>query len=232
MPNLSLLTNAHYAAGVEYDYDRNSCGCRGEEGDRCDGYGRCSTIDNARVTKVDIVAFAKNVCENIEDEFTRYCVERVIVHSPARDRENWEVKVCGGYYGEEVDGVNLPWPYRGEVEGAIAGVVGALTNKTKLMLALNAEYGYVLPALEPLDHFEIMEVPTAAVRVPQTDHYKRLDRGIVKMYEGYQGIVGVGIMERERNTILGYPFSVRLIDGYHRFSGSQKRTTIKMIVGR
>lgn len=220
-PDFTVFENSGYA-GVEYDYSRDSCGCTGAEGDGCDGYGRCSTITSTRITKVDPVAIAKEVAKKIADPFTRYCVERVVIHSGVRDFENWECRVGGGYYGEEVYGVELDYSTKAKVEEAVNAVYNASTNTEKIHLALQAEYGYILPAIEQFENWEIRNVSRDAVKVPQNDHYRRLDGKIIGWYEGYEGPVGVAYADRP-----GW----RLVDGYHRFFVSKGQDTIPLIVG-
>lgn len=244
-PGILFDTTDTYRLGASEDHDRNSCNCRGDEGDGCDGYGRCSTISNAHLTKgPDVKAMlaemllrpptgrdsyralwnAKEKFDPYEgaDPFFAYAVERILCHTGVRKAENWSVEVSRGYYGEEVDGISLKSEVANDAYEHLATVFGLDDPDDLMKHILKVEYGYLLPVLEPKLRWSFEKWNKKAVIAANTDHFKRLDRDIVKSYdEKYTGPRGVAVQGD------GAP---RLLDGYHRFAGASDSVTL--IVGR
>jgi hypothetical protein len=107
-----------YAAEVEYDSGSYYC--------ECDDICRCSTIENIRVTEIDLLGTAhkiydkrwvgerpsKNATLAQLTSAEAYKVERVL-HSfrlwehLGGNYDNWDVDVEGGYYGDELGEVHM-----------------------------------------------------------------------------------------------------------------------------
>ena len=111
---------------LEYDYNTyTSCHERycNEE-----GICRCSTIQNAHVVSVNIPNMVNHIYDyyfddsistkrnftinsilgGVSKEIDIYTIDRILRINKAYEPSNWEVQVCGGYYGEEIDDVIKP----------------------------------------------------------------------------------------------------------------------------
>jgi hypothetical protein len=144
---LPEILKQNFQYNVEYDYDTNRDNCT------CEDYCRCSTIENAKVTYVDLIKITEEFNKVFEgDEFTKYVVNRILTACKLYDTDNWYVSVCGGYYGEEIEGVYIK---NDDVKKWMDKLENAKSNKEKLFVALECEYGYVLDELKELNNFKI-----------------------------------------------------------------------------
>jgi len=215
----------HYIVEVDCEYD-NRCvpGCDGE-------YCGCSRIERAEVESVDIdyvsSCLSKEVLRaikpfklEIDREILEYCLDRFFRHSGLRDRHNYYVQTCSGYYGEEIDkviyeGGELVYPVSDMVHGS---------SLNALRFVLEEEYGYLLDFLKSAEDCRIFDgVSFDDIEVPNADHYVRLDKNLVEKYKDYGLPIGV---YRESG------WKYRLIDGYHRLKAAlaADKKTFKVIV--
>ena len=205
----------HFCTNVDYDDD-------GYYNCECSGIHRCKTISNARVSEVHIDSVLNNFFVG-KDTFSYYCAQRVLTHSPLSNPENYEVSVGRGYYGEEIKGVSFNEDIAPIIQ-VLTAIQQARTDKDRLFEALKFEYGYVLETLTNLK-FSIETIKLSDVFIPQTDHYKRLDKGAVDRYvKNPTEIVCLVTYDNGK---------MRLVDGYHRYRAAEKRgdKKIKVIVG-
>ena len=96
-------TNLQYE--VDYDYQRSECTCNAyEDGDYC----RCTTIERAWVESINVKLVIKKLydkyCKDHSD-INEYCFDRICSAFKIYDKDYYEVESCGGYYGEEIEGV-------------------------------------------------------------------------------------------------------------------------------
>lgn len=205
---------------IDYDYDRNNDNCE------CgDDYCRCSTIENTRINNINLVEITKQIGEFLNtDEFTEYIINRILTACKLYDEDNWDVKICGGYYGEEIDGIYINNPAL--VEDWLIKIENANTNEDKLLIALECEYGYILDELKDIKSWTIETINKGNLKIGQREHYRKLDRKIVENYKSFPYPLGVCIANINVN-VNGY----KLIDGYHRVLAKDD-SEIKIIVGR
>jgi hypothetical protein len=205
-------------AGVEYDYEREShcdeSGCN-ESGDYC----RCSTIHSAHITEVRIPDI-RTVLSNGRSltEIGKYCLERLLVANKIWDPSIWEVKVCGGYYGQEVDGVELDPGIAALCDNDIRALLALKTDKERIEFVLVKEYGYIL---EPLKgrYYKVGTVDKEDLTY-QDDHYHRLDSAVVNGYRKDYDL--------PRGLCLRKGDLFRLIDGYHRVAAGDGK--LRMVI--
>jgi len=209
-----VLEGTFHYNGIEYNYDRNSDNCT------CEDYCRCSTLENTKIESIDLIAVAKVFSEVLgEDEFTEYAINRILTACKMYDSNYWDFRVCGGYYGEEVDGIYID---NTEVSKWMYKLESAKTDKEKLFIALECEYDYILDELNKCENWNIVTIKKSDIRIGQQDHYRKLDRMVVENYKNFTLPVAVCIEENGH---------ARLIDGYHRCKAKDEES-IKVIIGK
>jgi hypothetical protein len=151
-----------------------------------------------------------------------YCLYRLLVINKLYDTSSWEVNVCRGYYGEEVNGVNLT----DEVYNTLTAQIETLNSSSKddqIKFVLELEYGYVLDSLKDVS-FEIVDSQKKDLIAGNEVYRKKVQKGTYKKHN-----LPVGIYLEDGNKF-------RLIDGYHRFVDlvcpSKDSDSFEVIVGK
>ena len=214
--DVSVLDDIGYGI-ADYDYDRTRC-------TGCEDYCRCTSIINARVTSVNFTGVADAITTKCTNELRNYCAERFLRHSDLDDLSSWEVNVCGGYYGEEVNGVRLDDTLKASVVKGLQAL-NAGSPKDMVQLALTVEYGHVLPVLENIEDWAVEEIDYELIDFPNRDRFeytKKMDSKLIESYKDHSYPRGVCV--RLSNG------RYRLIDGYHRCQAI-KSGKVKMVVG-
>lgn len=195
---------------AEYDYDNyNACA---HSSDCCkDDYCRCGVIQNAHVTSVNADYIVKAITKDCTDTMLVYCVDRILRASKALELHSWEVNVCGGYYGEEVEGVRL----ESKVQDELIKMISSLEKLTPIEMvkkALEYEYGYVLPRLQKCTDVKIITVSLSKVKMFNDEYLRKVSKEAVEFYKKYDLPRGVCVYK-------GGCYS--LVDGYHRMLAAQ-----------
>lgn len=144
----------------------------------------------------------------IGEDINRYTIDRILRKYKVWDSDNFEVEVCGGYYGQEIDGVfiikNISDKIETELETAFS--IEDLTGRVEYLLTL--EYGKLLPELES-SQYEIVELDKTDINFGSIDHHSKVKKKDLEFYsdKNYKGIRGVVTFTNGK---------YRLIDGYHR----------------
>lgn len=217
-------TNLQY--NVEYDYDRSVCTCDAyERGDYC----RCTTIERAWVESIDIKEVINKLytkyCKE-HSEINEYCFERICVALKIYDKDYYEIETCGGYYGEEVDGVYFENEER--VVNAYNELLTLEGDIEKIKYILELEYGYLLDKVAYKTSATIEEVDTEKIKLPQQEYFMKLSKEVVEDYKNRELPVAVCIKEKDRFHE-AYDRYI-LVDGYHRFVANKDRKMSKIIV--
>lgn len=214
----------HFIVEIDCEYD-NTC----EPG--CDGqYCGCSRIERVEVASVDIDYVSSCLTDvvlktikpfklKIDKKILEYCLDRFFRHSGLRDKDNYYVQTCRGYYGEEIEKV----VYEGSLDYPVCEMIHG-SSLNALRFVLEEEYGYLLDFLKHAKECYIIDnVSFDDIEVPNADHYVRLDKSLVEKYKDYGLPIGV---YRENGC------KYRLIDGYHRLKAalSSDNKTCKIIV--
>lgn len=214
-PNKSM----HYMVSVAYDEGTSHCTCPAND------YCRCGTIINTRVEQVGphyaremMNAFVKG--DDLEKllafMFFRHCF----------DTDDFDVTVCGGYYGEEIDDVRLTDSGYEKI-ARFNSYVETENTQALLAMVLAGHYGYVLPEVLKYEKWELISVPVdkivaskAGMGQVQSVGYDYWDDRQFPSF--YPGCLVVPCCDDK----------LRIIDGFHRwtqFNSKKKRRKVKVL---
>lgn len=216
---------------VEYDYYYN----RDCESHGCDSICRCGQIEDAHVTSVNVSQMVQEIKSsyfsdsksskrnskinyilgNITDDIDLYTIDRILRINKVYEKSNWEVQVCGGYYGEEIDDIILEDSVAQKIENQLEEAFNITELFLRIEYLLQLEYGYILPELKG-KNYEVTSIERDKVIFGSEGHYKKvaseeLPHYSDKTYKYFRGIV---IQKGEQ---------YRIIDGYHRCLASENR---------
>jgi len=232
-------TNFRYHTDYDYnDYrDCSSYGCDEE------GICRCGTIDNAHVISVNIPNMVNEIYSNYFDdtlatrrnstinsilggvskEIDIYTIDRILRINKAYEPTNWEVQVCGGYYGQEIDDIILDDSVAGKIENELDKAFDIIDLTSRIEYLLMLEYGEILPALQGRK-YSIETVERDSIIFGSDEHYRKVNTKSLDHYsdKNYTGIRGIALVKDDR---------YRLIDGYHRSSTSEN-IKIQLLIAR
>lgn len=210
-------TNLQYE--VEYDYERSECTCNAyENGDYC----RCTTIERAWVESINVKLVIKKLYDKYcqeQSDMNEYCFDRICTAFKIYDKDYYEVESCGGYYGEEIEGVYFE--NEKKVVEAFNEVLEFETDIEKIKFVLELEYGYLLNKVSKATVAYILPVPTKHITIPQQEYFKKLDKEVIENYKNTKLPIAVCLEDG------GY---YKLVDGYHRFVANKDRSTNKIII--
>lgn len=214
-------TNLQYE--VEYDYERSQCTCNAyENGDYC----RCTTIERAWVESINIhqviEKFYKKYCPE-QSNINRYCFDRICAVFKVYDKDHYEVESCGGYYGEEIEGVYFDDESR--LLEAFVALLALETDIEKIKYVLEVEYGYLLERVKNKTIARIEMVNTASIVLPQQEYFVKLDREVIEDYRNRDLPIAVCLNEKD-----SYCDKYILIDGYHRFIANKDKRMMIIVV--
>lgn len=221
-----LVDKNFYYSGVECDYnsytDCENHGCDEE------GICRCSKIENQCISNVDVSEITKEIYKEYFDnsestkrnytinkilfgtdkEIDIYTIDRILRKYKIWDENNWEIDICGSYYGEEIESVIIEESICKKIQNEIAKAfsIDELTKRVEYLLIL--EYGSILPSLENCS-YEIVEVDKKDIVFGNRNHHDKVGKKTLDHYSDkeYKGIRGV-VLEKDG--------VIKLIDGYHR----------------
>jgi hypothetical protein len=205
------LVDAELKYCVDYGYDRKYH-CHSHN---CDDICRCGTISGCRVKSVDVRSIAQEIFGKGLTDTEKYCIERILVAHQVYQSSRYDINIVPGYYGEEVGGITLDRCVAKSCDADIKEMLSKRGDSRKVAFVLKVEHGYLLPILKG-KKFEVVKVAKSDLMFGQEDHYCRLDKDIVKMYEWYEkdGLPkGVCVQDGSR---------YRVIDGYHRCAAVKK----------
>ncbi len=227
--------------GIDYDYD-NIRNCEESGCNDSDDYCRCSTIENARVVSVDVSYVAIEIYNlyfddsksSIRDaklesiifgtgkDINLYTIDRILRSYKIWDEHNWEIKIEGGYYGEEIGDIILESSIARRIKDEIENAFDCETLNSRVEYLLNLEYGYLLPELKNIS-YEIDTIKKSDIVFGSIQHYKKVSSLNLEHYsdKNYHGIRGIVIVDGDK---------YKIIDGYHRLT-STKDDTVKIIKG-
>ena len=236
-----MIVGVSFKYHTNYDYDAyRNCDAHG-----CDEEGicRCETLENAHVLTVDIPSIVNEVYNSIFDnslsskrnstinsilggvskEIDIYTIDRILRINKAYEPTNWEVQVCGGYYGQEIDDVLLENSVAQKIENQINEALSIIDLTPRIEYLLMLEYGSILPALQGRQ-YSIETVERDSIIFCSDEHYRKVNTKSLDHYsdKNYNGIRGIALVKDNR---------YRLIDGYHRSSTSEN-IKIQLLIAR
>ena len=236
-----MILGVSFKYSTDYDYDTHtdcySHGCHDE------GICRCETISNAHVTSVNIPLIVNEIYNSINDnslsskrnmtinsilggvskEIDFYTIDRILRINKVYEPSNWEVGVCNGYYGQEIDEVTLDSSVATKIEDEINEALLIIDINKRVEFLLKLEYGHILPDLNDRQ-YSVETIERDSVIFGSDEHYRKVNTKNLEHYsdKNYDGIRGVALVKKD-----GY----RLIDGYHRCSTSESRY-IKILIAK
>lgn len=235
------IVGTNFRYHTDYDYnDYRDCYAYG-----CDEEGicRCGTIEDAHVISVNIPLMVGEIHANYFDnslatkrnstinsilggvskEIDIYTIDRILRINKVYEPSNWEVQVCGGYYGEEIDDIILEDSIARKIEEQIDKAFSIIDLSERVEYLLILEYGKILPELENCQ-YSIETVERDSIIFGSDEHYRKVNEKKLDHYSdrNYQGIRGIALVKDGR---------FRLIDGYHRSSTSENMK-IQLLIAR
>jgi hypothetical protein len=236
-----MIVGQNFRYNVNYDYsDYRNCDAYG-----CDDEGicRCGTIENAHVLTVDIPSIVNEIYANhfdnslatkrnstinsilggVSKEIDIYTIDRILRINKAYEPTNWEVQVCGGYYGQEIDDIILEDSVAQKIENQINEALSIIDLTSRIEYLLKLEYGNILPALQGRQ-YSLETVERDSIIFGSDEHYRKVNTKNLNHYsdKNYQGIRGIALVKDGK---------FRLIDGYHRSSTSEN-IKIQLLIAR
>lgn len=236
-----MIVGVSFKYHTNYDYDAyRDCNAHG-----CDEEGicRCETLENAHVLTVDIPSIVNQIYNSIFDnslsskrnsainsilggvskEIDIYTIDRILRINKAYEPSNWEVQVCGGYYGQEIDDVLLENSVAQKIEDQINEALSIIDLTSRIEYLLMLEYGNILPALQGRQ-YSLETVERDSIIFGSDEHYRKVNTKSLDHYsdKNYQGIRGIALFKDGK---------FRLIDGYHRSSTSEN-IKIQLLIAR
>lgn len=236
-----MIVGVSFKYHTNYDYDAHrDCGAHG-----CDEEGicRCETLENAHVVTVDIPSIGNKIYKSIFDnslsskrnsainsilggvskEIDIYTIDRILRINKAYEPSNWEVQVCGGYYGQEIDDVLLENSVAQKIEDQINESLSIIDLTSRIEYLLMLEYGNILPALQGCQ-YSLETVERDSIIFGSDEHYRKVNTKNLDHYsdKNYDGIRGIALVKDGK---------FRLIDGYHRSSTSEN-IKIQLLIAR
>ena len=135
------------------------------------------------------------------------------------NKDYYEVETCGGYYGEEIEGVYFE--NEKKVVEAFNEVLAFDNDVEKIKFVLELEYGYLLDKVKNAKVAYIQPMATKIIDLPQHEYFVKLDREVIDGYKNRKLPIAVC-------TECGGRY--KLVDGYHRFVANKERATNQIIV--
>lgn len=203
--------------GIEYDYERSQCTCN-------DWPCRCTTLINTWVEDININLIMTNLLRSnfasaVLTEMDLYCFDRICRINHIWDKECYEIKVCPGYYGEEINGVFFE-----NEEKVVSDFNKLITLKNdidKIKYVLELEYGYVIESVDGCHNAMVTNCDPKLVIAPQQEYYHRLEKDVVESYKDYK--IPCAVCKKNGDKYL-------IIDGYHRVAANKDKESIEIIV--
>jgi hypothetical protein len=226
---------------TDYDYDSH----RDCEHHGCDDEGicRCGTIENAHINSVNIPSMVdeiyseyfdnslaskrnstiNNILGGVSKEIDIYTIDRILRINGAYEPSNWDIQICGGYYGQEIDDILLEDSIARKIEDQINEAFSIIDLTSRIEYLLKLEYGEVLPVLQGCQ-YSIEMVERDSIIFGSDEHYRKVNTKNLQHYsdKNYEGIRGIALVKDNK---------FRLIDGYHRCSTSEN-IKIQLLIAR
>jgi len=210
---------------VSYTYDTEySCetSCCYEE-----GLCRCGVITNIKINYIDISKLTNEIYSDIfsntlstkrnnkinslwgiSSEIEKYTIDRILRIFNVWKSENWQITICNGYYGQEIEEIKLKEEILVKLSDKIEQhlLVDDLSERVEGLLIL--ENGFLIDSIKDCDYY-VDTISIDSIIFPNKEHKSNiiidgLHHYSDKEYSGIRGIV------KKNGT------NFKVIDGYHR----------------
>jgi len=222
------LVNIDFEYSGCIDYEAESIQSPDHDTICANDYCRCSTM-NMYINSINNDEISKYICDkfDIKDNIIK---NRVLNICRKLTIDDFECHVCGGYYGEETDGITLEnYNIISELELAIdikksrekklQLIKLSEKENEKIKKILISEYGYLLDKLKNSNFSEI-EISTSDVIFPSKIQSDNVGKKYLYSYKKHKIC---GIVRQKGDKYL-------VIDGYHRITANLKNEKIKVIL--
>lgn len=205
LKNIAVSKNIEWCLDISYERTTGYFGCY------CEGSCSCTILEN-----IDFVIPENGLFlyENImrKDDIYLYCLEKIAQLLQFYDKNNYEIIINKGYYGEEITGVEF---YN---KNLLVEHLEAIENKndTELMeYILEMEYGYILNRFKNAQ-YTVKHIDVNDLRFSNNEYFKKISN---KTNNHYRNI-------SLKDKILGIYYydgvKYNLIDGYHRLVAAKQ----------
>lgn len=205
-----------------------------------EGICRCGFITNTSLNGVDVSRIAANIYSEIFDkslstkrhnlinslfdiseDIEKYTIDRILRINKIWKPEFWQINVCSGYYGQEIDDIVL---YEDVVETINSHLEAAfeidnLSNRIGFLLEL--ENGFILDEIKN-KNYTLSVVDIDNIIFSNENHKSRILIEELEHYsdKNYSGIRGVVKKDGQK---------FKVVDGYHRLSKTENKL-VKVLV--
>jgi hypothetical protein len=245
-----------YYNGVSEDhnvtYDCENNGCHDE------GICRCGMITDVYITDVDITRISNIIYDTINDgdndlsikrnvkldlllngygkDMDLYMIDRILRKWKVYDPNSWDVDICGGYYGQEIEDILLKQNICDELNSEIIKALSIEPLGERVEYLLKLEYNKILPELKESEwSLEIVDLDKI---IFGSEHHvkkckKEIEKGSVK-YRGYfydDKNYNTVLTKLIRGVAIKKGDNYRLIDGYHRCL-STGNNRVKLLIAK
>lgn len=225
----------------EISYDCSTLYSCEEYGCHEEGICRCAVIYDESITDIDLNKISNKIYNyvfdkslstkrnniinsilyGVTDEIEKYTIDRILRINKIWNTSKWEIEVGGGYYGQEINSINLKPDIIEKLENDLERAFDISDLNKRIEFLLELENGWILDELSGLTYI-VQEIDRDDLIFGNLEHYKRVQREDLEFYsdKNYKGIRGLVKKNGDK---------WKIIDGYHRLSKSENRR-VKVLV--
>jgi hypothetical protein len=230
-----------YIRSIRYTTDGlyrcEDSGCNDE------GICRCFSITEVYINEIDINNITDKIFKKIFDidsdsykrdiklglllndvNIDKYGINRILTINELYEMDAWEPKWSSGYYGDEVDSIEIRDNYYNTIVSDIKTFISLESAKEKIEFLLMKEYGSILPKLVGKS-YSIETLDKNDIIIGQKNYSEYVKSKLLDYYSDQNYTSDI------RGVCLWNGSNYRLIDGYHRVT-STKKSTVKVIVAK
>jgi len=155
-----IKVSGNYRWCVDADYDTY----RDCEANGCDSICRCSTITNVEIESVSdpYITIKEDSGKNGRwvnykpSGIELYCIDRIKVYTGVYEKDNWDIDVCSGYYGDELG----PGTFNNDdlLENRIKEMIEMDNDLDKVLFVLELEYNFTADTIKDCNTAEVISI--------------------------------------------------------------------------
>jgi hypothetical protein len=190
----------NYINYVDYESESSNAGCD------CGGVCRCSIITKVKINGLYPKIFKHLGLNEPTSKIGKYCFDKIFSGREFSFANLFDWEASKSYYGEEVTSITC------HDEEKLYGILKNFSECSELEMtkaALRAEYGFILPEIDPLKTVEISKLAKTDIS-PKPKKNTRNDCFLYSAPEKYPGFICGIVIDNNDGTY-------RLIDGHNRF---------------